>query len=423
MEDIDKDLESLFDDPILNIDNDQLSIFDVPNYLAKTKDKADADFVAQREKCEDFHLFEYGFKKVHNELNSGKRSLSKYSAQALKEGTYYIVGGMLAYLDKIFETKIVPNSHRQIDGRTRTIYENGTESNILLRTLAKAIYSDGYVITESLETNNLAFQNSFTLKEDDIQDGWIYVLRSLSKEPSVTKQKNLYKIGFSTIPVTERIKNCENEPTYFMDKVEIIATWKTYNLKTHELETIIHKFFSNSSFHLKVQDQFGQIYTPKEWFVVPLSIIQAVIEKIIDGTIIKYYYNRELQALEEINANLPTNSFQSDVIDTTGWAILTLNIKQIWFNKILSGEKKVEYRSLKENKLSSFTWIDKNDGKRYLRKFDALKLYVGYYKDRDSALVEVIDTKYNSDERVVEYYLGKILEIKVTDSDKNKHIS
>ena len=85
MEDIDKDLESLFDDPILDIDKDQLSIFDVPNHLTKFKDKAEADFVAQREKCEDFHLFEDGFKKVHKELNSGKRSLAKYSAQALKE--------------------------------------------------------------------------------------------------------------------------------------------------------------------------------------------------------------------------------------------------------------------------------------------------------------------------------------------------
>jgi len=176
----------------------------------------------------------------------------------------------------------------------------------------------------------------------------------------------------------------------------------------------LHKFFGNSSFHIKVQDQFGQVYTPKEWFVVPLSIIEAVIEKIIEGTIVKYYYNRELQVLEELNFNSPVANFQSDTIDTTGWSILILNIKKIWLDKILSGEKIIEYRSLKENKINTYTWVDKNDGKRYLRKFDALKLYVGYNKDKDYALVEVIDTKYNSEERVVEYRLGKVLELNIT---------
>ncbi len=98
-------------------------------------------------------------------------------------------------------------------------------------------------------------------------------------------------------------------------------------------------------------------------------------------------------------------------IDTTGWAILTLNIKQIYFDQILSGDKKAEFRELKQSKLNMYTWLDEAENKRYLKRFDALKLYVGYKRDRASALVEVVNTEYDSDSRMVVYHLGKVLEV------------
>ncbi len=405
--DIDKEFEEIMNNPDFEFTDEDLSIFDVPEYLTPKKEKTEADFVAQRTKCKDFYLYEDLFKTVHKELKTNKRTLVRFSNQALKEGCFYVVSGVLVYLEKIFELKINRNYH--YDGRTRCIYENGTESNILLDTLRKSVYMDGYLISESSETNEEAFQNSFSVAKEDVQDGWIYVLRSLSNESAIRNQKDLYKIGFSTIPVEDRIKNAEQEPTYLMDRVEIVASWKTYNMKTHEFENILHKFFKTAAFHIKVQDKNGMVYTPREWFVVPLSIIELVINKIIDKSIINFEYNRELEALVEIPKK--EEHKKSSKVDTTGWSILTLNIKQVWFNMILSGEKTIEYRDLKESKINTYTWVDNNDGKRYLRNFNAIKFYVGYNKNNDYALVEVTNITYNAGNRQVEYHLGKILEI------------
>jgi hypothetical protein len=404
--DVDKEFDAILNNPLISISNEELSIFDVPKHLIKKQERAEADFVAQRKVCEDFYIYEEEFKKVHKELNEGKRSLVKFNAQSLKEGTYYVVSGVVVFLEKILELR---KDKDHYDGRTRCIYENGTESNIFLDTLRKAVYADGFVITENTDTDEKSFQTNFAIWKDDVQDGWIYVLRSLSKDPGISSQKNLYKIGFSTIPVEERIKNAEQEPTYLMDKVAIVSTWKTYNMKTHEFENIIHQFFSSAMFHIKVQDNNGMVFNPREWFVVPLGIIESAIKKIIDKSIVNYHYNRNLEALEELPQK--EERVKSNKIDTTGWSILTLNIKQIYFNQILSGEKTIEYRDLKQSKLNTYTWVDNNDGKRYLRQFNALRFYVGYNRDQDSALVEVTDTTYNADARQVEYHLGKVFEV------------
>ena len=401
IDDIDKELESLFDNPILEVNEEQLSLFDIPKHLASKNEREETDYVARREICKDFDLFDYRFKKVHKELKEGKRSLIKFAEAHFKEGTFFVVGGVLALLEKIHETKV--DKHHKLDARTRIIFENGTESSMYLRSLGKALLIDGYTVQESTDTNAKALEDSFTVKKDDVHDGWIYVLRSLSKDETIANQKDLYKIGFSTVPVKERIINAEYEATYLMDKVEVVASWKTYNMNTHRFENIIHTFFKSVMFHIKVNDGKGNTYTPREWFVVPFSIIESVIEKIIDGSIIKYRYNNSIQALEKIE--LPA----SNPIDTTGWAILTLNIKQLYFNQILSGEKKIEYRDLKQNKLKTYTWIDPSDGKRYLKKFDAIEFHVGYKKDRDSSLVEVVSTVYNDDCSQIEFHLGKIL--------------
>ena len=89
--------------------------------------------------------------------------------------------------------------------------------------------------------------------------------------------------------------------------------------------------------------------------------------------------------------------------------VLTLNIKKEYFDEIIKGRKKIEYRELKQTTLNRYTYLDESDGKRYLRRYDALRLFVGYHKDRDSALVQVTDTTYQ--EGIVEYHLGLILEV------------
>ena len=409
---INKELDELLNDPMFEVSNTEETLFELTEAMKRAKEERKAaDYVAQRRPCENFEDYEEGFRQVHKDLREGRRMLKKFTAKAMQEGHYYVASGVLVYLEKIINPERPQKGHIAVDGRTRTIYENGMESDIKLHTLSKNVYTDGYIVTDSTEEDASALEKAFEVTEKDKADGWIYVLSSLSENPEIAKVKELYKIGFSTTPVEDRIRNCEYEPTYLMDKVKIVATWRTYNMNTHSFETLIHQFFKAVQFHVKVKDLAGNEAEPQEWFVVPLGIISKAVESIIDGSIVNYRYNPSLQVMEEVEKQ---NRIQQGEFDTTGWNILTLNIKQIYFNQILKGEKTIEYRDLKPSSMNRFTWVDTSTGSRYLKKFDALRLCVGRTAGSDRMLVEVVDTTYDSDAQRVEYHLGKVLQVDVS---------
>ena len=401
--DIDKELEEILNDPILEMTEKERSLFEMPEDMKKVieKKRSKAEYVAQRKPCEDFYKYQPMFEKVHEDLRKGIRSLVKLSkTESIETGQYFIIDGQMLYLDKMGE-KQWNRQNKRYDGRTRCIYENGTESDILLQTLRKNVMDYGYALTEPQEDTHKKFFKESDIKRTDKVTGYIYVLRSLSNNPSIKELNNLYKIGFSTTSVEERIANAEKEPTYLMAPVEIIETYKIVNMNSHIFETIIHQLFNAVNLQISVTDNNGEIHKPKEWFIVPLHVINTVIEKIMDGSIIDYTYNPQMECLEKRNVKKVSN------YDTTGMKVLNLNIKKVFFDQIIKGEKKTESRELKQTTLNKYTYIDEADGKRYLRRYDALRLFVGYRKDRESALIQVIDTTYN--EGIVEYHLGNIL--------------
>ena len=400
--DINKELEEIFDDPLLNLSDNEAKLFDIPEDMQKVmKDRKQADHIAQRKLCEDFERYRPLFKQVHQDLKLGKRSLVKINkTSTLAAGRYYFVGGQMLMLEHIGELK--KSSNFLPDARTRCIYENGTESDILLQTLRKNVVGDGYAVTERQEEMESKFFSNADLSEKDKVTGYIYVLRSLSADEAISSQKDLYKIGYSTNTVDERIANAEHEPTYLMAPVEIVASYKVVNLHSQKFEDLIHQVLKAAQFHITVVDDEGHIHEPKEWFVVPLSVVNTIIEKIIDGSIVGCTYNPELQCLEKKIVK------RQSTFDTKGMNILTLNIKKVYFDEIINGTKKIEYREIKQSTINKYTYLDESDGKRYLRRYDALKLYVGYHKDRESALIQVVDTTYSNG--VVEYHLGVILE-------------
>ena len=299
---INKELDELLNDPMFEVSNTEETLFELTEAMKRAKEERKAaDYVAQRRPCENFKDYEEGFRQVHKDLREGRRMLKKFTAKAMQEGHYYVASGVLVYLEKIVNPKKPQKGHITVDGRTRTIYENGMESDIKLHTLSKNVYTDGYIVTDSTEGDSTAIEKAFEITEKDKADGWIYVLSSLSENPEIAQVKDLYKIGFSTTPVEERIRNCEYEPTYLMDKVRVVATWKTYNMKTHSFETLIHQFFKAVQFHVKVKDLAGNEAEPREWFVVPLGIISKAVESIIDGSIVNYRYNPAFQVMEEVD--------------------------------------------------------------------------------------------------------------------------
>lgn len=399
---IDKELEEIFDDPLLKLSEEEENLFDIPQDMRRVIAKKKADYVAQHKLCENFEDYKPLFEKVHQELREGKRSLVKINKTAtLIEGRYYFVSGQMLLLEHIGEKK--KSSNFLPDARTRCIYENGTESDILLQTLRKNVVGDGYAISELQEDSESQYFSNADITVDDNVTGYIYVLSSLSDDPAVKDVKNLYKIGFTTTNVEQRIANADNEPTYLMAPVKIVASYKVVNLNSQKFEDLVHQLLKHVQFQVTIFDDKGIEHQPQEWFVVPLSVVDVIIKKIMDGSIVGYTYNPQLQCLEKRIIK------EKSTFDTTGMKVLTLNIKKIYFDEIMSGTKKIEYRELKQTTLNKYTYIDEADGKRYLRRYDALRLFVGYHKDRESALVQVTDTTYNNG--IVEYHLGLILEV------------
>ena len=400
--DLKKELEELFDDPLLEISSKEASLFDIPNDMRKVMEsKKQPDYVAQHKRCEDFALYQPLFKEVHEELRSGKRSLIRVTKTASMEaGGFYIVSGQMLYLDRV--EKLEKSVNGTLDGRTRCIYENGTESDILLQTLRKNVVAEGYAITPKSEELEHGFFSNDDIGEQDSVTGYIYVLRSLSEEAAIKGQSNLYKIGFSTTAVEERIANAANEPTYLMAPVEIVASYKVVNLHSQRFEDMIHQILKPVQFHLTVYDHRGEEHHPQEWFVVPLDVVDVIIEKILDGSIVNYTYNAKMNCLEKVIIR------NTSTLRIEGLKVLTLCVRKSLFESYVKSAEKKHRIALKQSNLNKYTYIDEGDGKRYLRRYDAVRFFEGYTKEERSALIEIVDITF--DDGWVDFYLGEVLE-------------
>lgn len=291
-------IDDLLGDDLLGIlDTDTEGLFDF-KHTPKDYERAQADFVARRKPCKDFDKYEHLFIEVQKELAAGKRKLIDFKQGNLKEGAYYVHNGILFYLEKI------NISHREHyrddgtrvreDGRTRCIFENGTESNMLKRSVEKILYANGRVVTENIDKVNKGFIEEFgVITEEDEEAGYIYVLKSESKDEKISSIQNLYKIGYSKTEVEERIKNAEKQPTYLMAPVSIMGVWKGYNMNPQKLEQLLHNFFGNSCLNVDVFDDKGKRHTPQEWFIAPFEVIEQAIELIINGKIVNYKFDAE----------------------------------------------------------------------------------------------------------------------------------
>ena len=284
-------LEAILNDPLLADIEDgvDLGLFDIPEYMRQRLEaRNEADYIGKRRPCEDFDKYTDGFKEIQQGLKSGKYKLVKFSEPNLKVGRYFVEQGIIGYL-AAFEQEAKNNLNR-IDGRTRVIYENGSEADIKFRTITKNLSVDGYSIMDCSEMSPEDFEECFTLTDKDVESGTIYVLRSKSSRPEITAIKDLYKIGFTVTSVESRIANAKNEPTYLCADVEVVATWKVYNVKSSTFEALIHKLFAPVQLQVTVDG-----HRPQEWFIVPFKVIEEAVTAIISGKPIEY--NPQLQQI------------------------------------------------------------------------------------------------------------------------------
>ena len=284
-----KSLKDVFNDDDLGIlDSVDESLFKLNNV---PKQRSNPDYIARRKPCMDFDKYEPLFIDCHEKLKKGNLKLKKLDKhRQLIEGLMFVLGGILGLIEKTYEFEI--NDQKKLNGRLRIIFENGTESNMLLQSLIKSLQDyNGWLISDPDSSPEIIVD----LK--DKHTGYIYIIKSLSTDPKIQSLSNLFKIGFSTIPVEDRIKKATEEPTFLMAPVRIISTFECFNFDPQKFELLLHNFFGEACLNVDIFDSNKQRYTPREWFIAPLEIIEKTIQLIISGGIINYKYDTTKQEI------------------------------------------------------------------------------------------------------------------------------
>jgi hypothetical protein len=266
-------------------------------HVRTAEEKRAAEEIANRERCADFATFKPLFDQVQRELETGIRASRPFELKAeIRPGAWFIVGGQKAYVAEMGE--IFTNAQARTDARLRVIFDNGTESNMLMRSLQRALHKDeaGRRITDP-EAGPLFVREepspfSGEPQDDDLASGTIYVLRSKSEHPVVAANREvLHKIGVTGGDVQKRIANAKLDATFLLADVEVVATYTLYNINRTKLEKLIHRIFEPARLNIEIKDRFGNPVTPREWFLVPRFVIDEAVERIQNGTITDCVYD------------------------------------------------------------------------------------------------------------------------------------
>ena len=261
----------------------------VLHHVRSSAEKRAAEEIADRMPCADFDKFQPLFEQVEREMKEGVRITLRFGRDtSIVSGNYFIVGGQLAYVAEVGES--IKTVYGKTDARLRVIYSNGTESNLLRRSLERALYKDetGRRLTDP----DMGPLFGDAPESDDIESGTIYVLRSLSSHPFVAEHRELiHKIGVTGGKVETRIAGAENDATYLLAGVEVVATYKLHNLNRTRMENIFHRLFGAVQLDLTIEDRFGHPVKPREWFLVPLQVIDEAVTRIRDGSITEVAYD------------------------------------------------------------------------------------------------------------------------------------
>jgi T5orf172 domain len=248
-----------------------------------------AEEIANRKPCKDFAAFEPVFEAVRADLKAGTRISRRFREDAgIRKGEFFILGGQIAYVVETPDDYTTEHGHAQ--GRLRVVFDNGTESDPLLRSFQRALYKDegGRRITD-LAAGPL-FGEVFD--EGDIESGTIYVLRSKSDAPEIAPYRDLlHKVGVTGADVEARIAQARTDATFLLADVEILATYKLADIDRFKLENLLHRVLAPARFDLTIRDRFGRPVQPREWYMVPLAVIDEVVQRIRDGTIVGYRYD------------------------------------------------------------------------------------------------------------------------------------
>jgi hypothetical protein len=263
----------------------------VLRHVRTSAEKRAAEEIADRKPCEDFETFRPLFERVQTDVKTGLRQSQPIEAgrRAIEAGDFFVLDGITLHVAEVGDP--LKTTAREVDRRLRVIFSNGTESNLLLRSLQRAFYNDPAARRlTSPESGQLSFGGEF--EADDVESGTIYVLRSLSDHPYVSQHREIiHKVGVTGGRVETRIANAEFDATYLLAKVEVVATYKLAGINRIRMESLFHRLFAPARLNITINDRFGHPVQPEEWFLVPLFVIDEAVARIKDGSITGYIYD------------------------------------------------------------------------------------------------------------------------------------
>jgi hypothetical protein len=258
-------------------------------HVRSAEEKRAAEEIARRDKCHDFEKFKPLFEQVKQDLATGTRVTRPFELKAeIRPGAFFIVGGLITYVAEMDD--IFTNAQGRTDARLRVIFDNGTESGMLMRSLQRQLHEDdaGRRITDPSPGPLFADKP----EDGEAEDGTIYVLRSKSDHPFVAEHRAvIHKIGVTSGSVETRISGAEKSSTYLLAGVDVVATYKVYGVNCQKLESLLHKVFAAAQLDLTIPDRFGHMVKPREWFVIPLQVIDEAVDRIRDRSITTFRYS------------------------------------------------------------------------------------------------------------------------------------
>jgi hypothetical protein len=276
----------------------------VLRHVRTSADKRAAEEIAQRKPCADFDGFRPLFERVQRDLKDRIREthaihkLDELKLTEIQQGEFFVVGGQLAYVAEVGED--IRTKYERRDSRLRVIYDNGTESDVLQRSFQRALYRDEAARLVTNPSAGPLFSDEAA--DDDQESGTIYVVRSKSELPIVAAHRDvLHKIGVTgRSNVAARFSSAKDDPTFLLADVEVVATYDLYNINRVKLENLIHRVFDPARLDIQIRDRFGKPVVPREWFLVPLFVVNEAVERIIDGSITQYTYDPQAVRLVKI---------------------------------------------------------------------------------------------------------------------------
>jgi hypothetical protein len=239
------------------------------------------------------------------ELKIGARKALPFAIEKeINAGGLFILKGVMAFVAEVNDPHL---RNGKKNARLRVIFENGTECQYLRRSFARELYKDplGRRLSDP-DAGPLFNPAPTTTKVSSAKErvsGYIYIVRSLSLQPEIKElDGQLFKIGFTTGKVEDRIRGAADDPTFLMAPVHPVKSYVALNMNTSKFETLIHRFFDEARLDIEIMDRFRKPFRPKEWFLVPLPIIEEAVKRMIDGSIVGYKYDHKSCAIKPINS-------------------------------------------------------------------------------------------------------------------------